>query len=92
MNTFMNFVKKFLVRGGTRGKMGALEGIGDLLLLASDLAPANLSCSLEMLAGGLTKGSAGWCKILELFAKNGDLNVIFLNRLADPLGVELLKL
>ena len=44
--------------GGIRGRVGASEGIGVLLLLASDLSagfwgPASSSCSPIRLAGGL---------------------------------------
>ena len=39
MNIFMNFVKRFLVGGGTRGGVEASGGVGALSLLASDLPP-----------------------------------------------------
>ena len=56
----MNFVKKSLI-GGTRGGVGALEGIRASLLPASDLLAwlwglANSSCFSIRLAGGLLQG------------------------------------
>ena len=37
MNTFINFVKRFLVKKETRDGVEALEGVRALLLLALDL-------------------------------------------------------
>ena len=58
MNTFMNFVKRSLVGGGTRDGVGPLGGVGASSLPASDLfgAPASSSCFPGMSAGRLTQG------------------------------------
>ena len=52
MNTFMNYVNRFLAGEGTRGGLGASGRVGASLLPAFDLpgAPASLFCSI-----GLTK-------------------------------------
>ena len=94
MNNFMIFVKRFSAGGGTRGRVGALGQIGASLLPASDLLvmPASSSCSPRMLAGGLMQGLRRVVRNLGAIAKDGGLNVIFPNGLADPLGMELLEL
>ena len=64
MNTFMNLVKKSLVEEGTRGGVGAFEGIGALVGASLLPAlnpwtgpwPASLSYSPVGSAGGLTRG------------------------------------
>ena len=42
----MNFVNRSLEGGRTRGGVGALRRVRASSLLASDLAPASLSCSM----------------------------------------------
>ena len=91
MNTFIDFVNRSLAGEGTRGGVGDSEGVGALLLLVLNLAPASSSCFLEMLAGGLTQELCRVVQDLRAIAKDGDLNVIFPNDLADPFSVELLK-
>ena len=90
----MNFVKKFLAGGGTRGGMGALRGGGASLLPTSDLsgAPVCSSCFPKMLAGGLTQGLRRIVRDPGAIAKDGGLNVILSNGLADLFGMELLEL
>ena len=80
--------------GETRGEVGALEGVEALLLLAIDLSgvPASLSCSLGLLVGGLTQRLYWVVQDSRAIAKDGGLNIIFLNGLADLLDMELLKL
>ena len=57
INTFMNFVNKYLAGRITRDKMGALEVIGASLLLASNLLGALTNSSYFMeLVKKLTQG------------------------------------
>ena len=72
--------------------MGASRRIEALFLPASDLAPTSLSCFPEMSAGGLMQELHWVVRDCGAIAKDRGLNVIFLNKLADPLGIELLKL
>ena len=92
MNTFMNFVNRFLTGGETRDRMGALREIRASLLPASDFAPASLSCSLGMSDRGLTQGLCRLVQDLKAIAKERSLNVTFPNGLADPLDMKLLEL
>ena len=84
----MNFVKRSLEGGRIRSEVGVS------LLPASDLpnALANLSCSPEMSAGELTQRLHRMVQDPRAIVKDGDLNVILPNGLADLLGIELLKL
>ena len=90
----MNFVKRSLEGGGTRGGMGALGGVGASLLPTSDFVPASLSCSMrltERLTQGLRRVVRDLGAIVkELKSKEHD--AIIPNGLADLLGIELLKL
>ena len=91
MNIIMNFVKRFLVGGGTKDRVEASRRVGALLLPVLDLALASLSYFLGMSVGKLMQRL---CRVMQnpgTIAIKG-LNVIFLNRLADPLGMELLEL
>ena len=95
MNIFMNFVKKSLMGGETKGGVGASKEIRALLLLALDFlarpwVPVSLSYSIE-LTKKLTQGLRWVVQDLEAIAIEG-LNVILSNGLADPLGMELLEL
>ena len=94
MNIFINFVKKSSAGGGTRGGVGALEGVEASLLPGSDLSGASASsiCSPEMSAGGLTKGLRRVVRNPGAIVKNRSLNVILPNGLADLFGMELLEL
>ena len=90
----MNFVKRSLEKGGTRGRVGASGGVEASLLPASDLAPASSSCSME-LTRGLTQGLRRVVRdpgaiAKELQSKKHD--AILPNGLVDPLGMEFLKL
>ena len=87
----MNFVKRSLEKGKTKGRVGVLERVRALLLLASDLMPASLSYSLKMSAKGLIQRLYRVMQNPGVIAIKG-LNVIFLNELADLLGTELLEL
>ena len=91
MNIFKNFVKRSLVERKIKGRVGALGGVGALLLLALDITPASSSCFLEISAGKMTQGL---CQVVQdpgaIAIKS--LNVIFLNGLADLLGMELLEM
>ena len=92
----MNYVNRSLAGGGTRGRMGASGGVKALLLLALDFltrpwASASLFCSIK-LTERLTQGL---CQMVEdpgAIAKDEGLNMIFPNRLADPLNIELLEI
>ena len=90
----MNLMKRSSEVGGIRGGVGALGGVGASLLPASDLppwAPASSSCSVGSM-GGLTQGLRWVVRDPGAIAKDGGLNMILLNGLADPLGIELLEL
>ena len=92
MNTFINFVNRSLAEGETKGGLEASGEIGALLLQVLDLILASLFCSPEMLAGGLTQKL---CLVVQdpgAIARDGGLNMIFLNKLANSLGIKLLKL
>ena len=72
--------------------MEASRGVKALLLPALDLAPASSSCFPGILAKRLTRGL---CQVVQnsgVIAKNGGLNVIFLNGLANLLDMKFLKL
>ena len=78
-----------------RDGVGASGGVKTLLLLISDFpdglwASASLSCSME-LNGELTQELRWVVQDSGAIAMRG-LNVILPNGLADPLGMELLKL
>ena len=90
----MNFVNKSLAGGEIKGRVRALGGIGASLLLASDFsgAPASSSCSPGISAKGLTQRLRWVIRNPGTITKDGGLNVILLNRLADLLGMELLEL
>ena len=94
MNTFMNFVKRSLAGGGTRGGVEALGRVRASSLLTSDFfgAPASSSYSPGILVGGLTQGLHRVGRDPGAIAKDGGLNVILPNGLADSLGMELLEL
>ena len=94
MNTFINFVKRSLAGGGTRGEVGALGEIGASLLPASDIlgTPVSLSYSLGISAEIFTQGLHQIVQDPGAIVKNRGLNVIFPNGLADPLDIELLEL
>ena len=90
----MNLMKRSLKVGGTRGGVGALRGVGASLLSALYLlpwAPASSSCSVG-LTGGLMQGLRQVVQDPGAIAKDGGLNMILSNGLADPLGMELLEL
>ena len=93
MNTFMNFVKRSLEEGGMRGGVGASRGVKTSLLLTSDLlgASASSSCFPGMSAGRLTRELCRVVRDARAIAKGGGLNVIFPNRLDDPLDMEFLE-
>ena len=91
MNTLINFVKRSLAEGGTRGEVGVLGEVGALLLPALDFAPTSSSCFPKMLAGGLTQGLRRVMQDLGAIAMKS-LNVILSNELADLLGIKLLEL
>ena len=96
MNTFINFVKKFLKGGGTKDGVGVSRGIQVLLLPALDLLAglwtlASSSYSVE-LTERFTQGLCRVVQDLSAIARNKNLNIIFLNGLADVLDIELLKL
>ena len=71
--------------------MGASEEVEALLLLVSDLAPVSSSYFLKMLAEKLTQKFYRVVGYLGVIAMK-DLNKIFPNKLADPVGMELLEL
>ena len=79
---------------GALGGVGALGGIGASLLSTSNLSGArmSLSCSPGMLARRLTQRLRWMVQDLGAIAKDGSLNVIFPNGLADSLSMKLLKL
>ena len=90
----MNLVKRSLKVGGTRGEIGALGEIKASLLTALNLplwVLASLSCFMG-LTGGLTRELYWVVRGLGAIAKDGGLNVILPNGLADPLDIELLEL
>ena len=95
MNIFMNFVKNFSAGGGIRDRVKALKEVKTLLLPILDFltGPYTLessSCSLR-LTGRLTQELCWVVQDPEAVAIE-DLNVIFPNKLVDPLGMELLEL
>ena len=94
MNTFINFVKRSLAGGGTRGGVRALGGVRASLLPASvfPVAPASSSCSPGILARGLMQGLRRVVQDPGAIAKVKGLIVIIPNGLADPLDMELLEL
>ena len=90
-------MNRSLAGRGTRSRVGALKRVEALLLLASDFlaepwAPANSSCFLMRLAIRLTQKLYQVVWDFRTIAKDGDLNEIFLNELADLLNMELLEL
>ena len=103
MITFINFVKRFLAGGGTKSRVGASRGVGGsvraLLLLMLNLfarpwAPASLSCSLAESNGGLAQKlrQAQDLRAIATELKSKERDAVLPNGLADPLGIELLKL
>ena len=92
MNIFMNFIKKSLVRGRTRGKVGALEKIRASSLPVLNLVPASPSSSPMISAVELTQKLCQMVQDPEAIVKNRGLNMIFSNRLADLLGIDFLEL
>ena len=84
-------MKKSLEKRGTRGGIRNSGGVRALLLLASDLVPASLSCFLGMSTRELMQGLRQAVQDPWAIAMKG-LNMILLNGLADPLGMELLEL
>ena len=77
-----------------KGRVRASRRIRASSLPALDLSGvlASLFCSPEMLARGLTQGFCWVVQDLGVIAKDESLNVILPNRLADPLGMELLEM
>ena len=77
-----------------RGGVEALGGVKASWLLALDLpsAPAGSFCSLKTSSGGLMRGLCWVVQDPGGIAKDRSLNVIFPNRLANLLGMELLEL
>ena len=92
----MNFVKRSLEKGGTRGRVRASEGVRALLLPTSDLRPGLWALASSSYSVGLTKGliqALCWgVQDPKAIAKDKSLNVIFSNGLADSLGVELFRI
>ena len=88
----MNFMNKSLAEGKKRGKMGALGKIRALLLLVLDLVLAGSFFSLEMSVGRLIQKFRQVVQDFGAIAMDRGLNIIFLNKLADLLGIELLEL
>ena len=90
----MNLVKRSSEVRRTRGRVGVLGGVGVSLLLTSDLLPwAPTSSSYSVgLTGGLTQLLRRVVQDPGTIAKDGGLNVILSNKLADLLGMELLEL
>ena len=92
----MNFVKSSMV-GGMRGRVIATGRVKASLLpglnlLARPWALASSSSFLAESTGVVTQGLRQVAQDLEAIAKDGSLNVILPNGLADPLGMELLEL
>ena len=92
----MNFVKRSSVKG-TRGGVIALGSVGATLLpglnhLAGPWAPASSSSSPVGLTGVVTQELRRVIRDLGAIAKDGGLNIILPNGLADLLGMELLEL
>ena len=92
----MNFVKRSLV-GGTKSGVIALGGVRALLLpaldpLAGPWASASLFSSPARLTEVVIRGLWLVARDPGAITKDGGLNVILPNRLADPLGMELLEL
>ena len=74
--------------GGTRDGVGAFAEVGASLLPVLDLlpwAPASSSCFVGS-AERLTRGLRRVVRDPGAIVKDGSLNVIFSNGLADPLG------
>ena len=88
----MNFVNKFLARKKTRNRVEISKRIEALLLSVLDLTLASLSCSPGILAKKLMQELHQVVRDLRIIAKNGSLNVILPNRLADLLDMEFLEL
>ena len=90
----MNFVKRSLAGKGTRSGVGALEAVGALLLPVLDYsdAPASSSYSPGMSAAGLMQRFRRIVRDPGAIVKDGSLNVILSNGLANPLSMELLEL
>ena len=88
-------MKRSLAERELRGRVGALRGIEASSLSASNLEPEILASSsyfLRILAKKLTQKLRQVVQNLRVIVKNRDLNVFFLNKLANPLGIELLEL
>ena len=88
----MNLMNRFLIGGKTRGGMGASKRVKTLSLPTSDILtgtwlPISLSCSLIGLIGRLTQELRQMVQDPGAIAKNGDLNIIFLNKLANLLSI-----
>ena len=88
----MSFVNRSSTKKKTRSGIEALRKIKALSLPELDLAPASLSYLLEMLAERLMQRLRRVVQDLSAITKNGDLNVIISNGLANMLDIELLKL
>ena len=82
MNTFINFVNRFLLEKRTRSGIRALEGVEALLLPVLDLpvgpwVPMSSSCSLVRLAKGLTQELCRMVQDPGAIVKDRGLNVFF---------------
>ena len=90
----MNFVNRSSVGGRMKSRVGASERVKASLLPVSDVlgALASSSSSPGILVERLTQELCWMLRDLGVIAKDGSLNVIFLNGLADLLGIELLEL
>ena len=88
-------MKRSILEEGTKSRMRVLKGVGTLFLLVLDLlskiwAPASSSCSLKILVRRLTQKLCRVKQDLRAIVIEG-FNVILLNKLANPLGMKLLK-
>ena len=92
INTFMNLENRSLAGRRTRGGVEASGGVEALALSVLDLLLVNSSRCQEILARRLTRAFRRVVQNPWTIAKNRGLNVIFLNELANPLGMEFLEL
>ena len=89
-------MNRFLVGRRTRSGVRLSRVVKALLLPALDLpatswAPASSSCSMGLI-GELTQGFCWVIQDTRVIAKDESLNMLLPNRLADLLGIELLKI
>ena len=81
------------VGGRTKGRVEASGGVKALLLLTFDFLGARASSSSSMrLTERLMQGLCWVVQDPRAIAKDDNLNVILLNGLTNPLGMEFLEL